>query len=456
MDAPVRLDALGPHGAYATHRTQTVTCVSGTPVAEMGLVPALFVSRTMKALRQATPMPRERRLEAIAEAGRAFAEDTVAGLSVDDYKWAVSRVSGLPRGIVEATVEATRTTAANLRHYLDQARPTGAVIDWRDPATRRGSAVWTRRGEVFAVHAPGNTPSIHNLWLSALALGYRIAVRPSSREPFSPHRMVSALREAGFGTDQVTLLPTDHQVADSVVQGADLALAYGGDEVVRKYAAMTTLLPQGPGRSKFLLTGGADWRPYLESIVSSISGHGGTACVNTTAVFVEGDPAPVAEAIAERLAELPSLPPEHPEAVLPAQPVDRARMLEKFLMGRAEGAKPWLGGEGIADDLGDGSAVLRPAVHQVDRPDAAQVRVELPFPCVWVAPWSPAAGLAPLRDTLVLTAVTNDEDLLDRLLDEPSIANLYIGDHPTHWMAPGLPHDDFLESFLMRTKAVIW
>jgi hypothetical protein len=218
---------------------------------------------------------------------------------------------------------------------------------------------------------------------------------------------------------------------------------------------MATVLPQGPGRSKFLITKDADWTAHLDTVVSSVSAHGGTACVNTTAVFVEGDPAPLAQALAERLSVLPSLPPQDPEAVLPVQPLDRARRIERHLLTTAAGTTPWLGGDGIVDDLGDGTAVLRPAVHQVSRPDAPQTGVELPFPCVWVAPWSPEAGVGPLRDTVVLTTVTEDETLVDRLVNEPGIANVYLGDHPTHWLAPGLPHDDYLESFLMRTKACV-
>ncbi|TDV56044.1 hypothetical protein CLV71_102105 [Actinophytocola oryzae] len=54
--------------------------------------------------------------------------------------------------------------------------------------------MWTRRGEVFAVHAAGNRPAVHFGWLAALAAGRRVAVRPSRREPFTSHRLVSALR----------------------------------------------------------------------------------------------------------------------------------------------------------------------------------------------------------------------------------------------------------------------
>jgi hypothetical protein len=115
----------------------------------------------------------------------------------------------------------------------------------------------------------------------------------------------------------------------------------------------------------------------------------------------------------------------------------------------------WLGPDGVADALGDGSAALRPAVFQVDRADAPQLGIELGFPCVWVAPWSPADGVAPLRDTLALTVVGGADRLIGALVDEPSIRNVYAGDCPTCWMRPGVPHDGYLAEFLMRTKAVV-
>jgi hypothetical protein len=105
--------------------------------------------------------------------------------------------------------------------------------------------------------------------------------------------------------------------------------------------------------------------------------------------------------------------------------------------------------------LGDGCAALRPAVHLMARPDVAKLNVELPFPCVWVSPWSRADGLEPLRHSLVISAITDDADLIDDLLAEPTIANVYCGHHPTHHAAPEIPHDGFLADFLMRNKGFI-
>src|SRR5260370_60859 len=82
---------------------------------------------------------------------------------------------------------------------------------------------------------------------------------------------------------------------------------------------------------------------------------------------------------------------------------------------RTAGRVWWLGGDGIVEERGDGSAALRPAVHELDRPDAEQAGIELSFPCVWVAPWTREAGLEPLKETLVLTAISHDTELVDAL-----------------------------------------
>jgi hypothetical protein len=72
-----------------------------------------------------------------------------------------------------------------------------------------------------------------------------------------------------------------------------------------------------------------------------------------------------------------------------------------------------------------------------------------------VSPWSRSDGLEPLRHSLVINAITNDDDLIDDLLAEPTIANVYRGHHPTYYGAPEIPHDGFLPDFLMRNKGFI-
>lgn len=444
------LDALGTGGAFRTSLRHPVTGVDGSVLAELSLVPRLYITRNLLALRRATPLTALRRAEALRTAGELFLGE-VDAVTLDDHERAVSRASGVALPVVRAASGVLSRSAKAAAATVAAARPAGVVADWRDEALT--GAVWTRRGCVLAVLAPGNHPATHTVWLEALVMGYRVAVRPSNREPFTAHRLVSALRTAGFGSDHVVLLPTEHARADALVQAADLSLVYGGDDVVRRYAGRPDVYVQGPGRSKVLLADGFPER-HLETVVESVAGYGGTACVNASAVFVDGDTASVARRLADALAAIPMRAPDENDAVLPAHDIGRARALEAHLRANLAGGELLSQGS-LVHRLPGGEAVLRPAVILLNRSDAPQTSIELPFPCVWVAPWSREDGIRPLRNTLTLTAFVQDEALVSDLVDEASISNVHIGDHPTHVMAPDLPHDGFLAEFLMRAKTVL-
>jgi acyl-CoA reductase-like NAD-dependent aldehyde dehydrogenase len=451
----VAIDALGPAGEYRTRNREVITDTAGAAVAELSIVPPLFVTRTISAQRKVRPLHVDRRRAALHKTAEIFANSVITGLDFEQYIELASRVSGLPIG---ATRSGARDVAAALGTAFDavwSAKPAGTAFDWREERTRWGSAVWARRGEVFAVHASGNAPGIHGLWPQALALGYRVAIRPSRREPFTGHRLIQALRLAGFRNEDVVYLPTDYAGAEQIIRAADLAMVYGGQDVVDKYADDPTVFTNGPGRTKILITAEKDWRDHLDAIVDSIANLGGMACVNATAVLYEGNPAPLAQAIAERLSTIEPLPNSDERATLPTQPIDRARTLAEYLGTRAAGTTPVLGADQVIADLGDGYAALRPAVHLLDKPDIEKLNIELAFPCVWISPWSRSDGLEPLRHSLVLNAITSDEDLLDDLVNEPTVTNVYRGHHPTYYATPAIPHDGYLADFLMRNKGVI-
>ena len=93
--ALVQLDVLGPAGAYRARTRTDVRDVRNTAVAQLSLVPALFVSRAMSAMRRSRPMLAADRATALRAAGDLFAEAVIAGLGPDDYQRLVSKVAGL-------------------------------------------------------------------------------------------------------------------------------------------------------------------------------------------------------------------------------------------------------------------------------------------------------------------------------------------------------------------------
>jgi acyl-CoA reductase-like NAD-dependent aldehyde dehydrogenase len=451
----VALDALGPDGEYRTRKRELISDTAGIPIAEMSLVPRLFVTRSIGAQRAVRPLPPPELEERLACAAGIFVTSSIAGLTFDDYVSLTCRVSGLPMAVARAGAQVVADSLSTTFDAVRPARPVGATLDWRDLPAGIGGAVWARRGDVLAVHAPGNAPGMHGLWPQALALGYRVAVRPSRREPFTAHRLVMALREAGFRDEDALFLPTDHDTADGLVRAADLALVYGGLDVADRYADDPTVLVNGPGRTKILITAEQDWREHLDVIVDSVAGLAGMACVNATAILYEGDAEPLAHAIAERLSALITLPHTDEKAVLPTASVTTAQALAKYLAEKAADSDPVLGAYQVVADLGDGYAALRPAVHLLRRPDPHIINVELPFPCVWVSNWARDDGLALLRNSLVVNAITTDDDVVDWLLAEPTVSNVYRGPIATHHAAPHIPHDGYLADFLMRAKGFI-
>ncbi|ATE56068.1 aldehyde dehydrogenase family protein [Actinosynnema pretiosum] len=441
---PRPVDALGPRGPYRSSRREVVRDVAGEPVAELTMVPPLYLHRALDLMRatsaeSAAWSPGER-AAVLRRAADLFAGAVLGGLGPDEHHLLVARTTGVPVSVARAAASTIALVAAHAVDSAESARPLGGE-----------SVVWRRRGRLFTVTASGNHPSVHSLWLEALALGYRVAVRPSRRDPFTALRVVLALREAGWPTGDVVLLPCDHATSDDLVRGGDLAMVFGGDAVVAKHtggARRTPVLTQGPGRVKLLVTG--DWEQHLDVIAESVGGLGGVSCLNTTAVLAQQDAAGLAEALAERLSRARPLPPEHEAATLPCAPLADARALEAFVRASAAGAVRLTGP--VAHDLGDGSAALGPAVHLLDGPFAEQTALELPFPCAWVAPWSRDDGVAPLRGSLVVG--TDADDLVDDLVDEPSVRNVYDLARPTWWLPPGVPHDGYLAEFLMRSTAV--
>ncbi|MCW2691174.1 MAG: aldehyde dehydrogenase [Mycobacterium sp.] len=94
-------------------------------------------------------------------------------------------------------------------------------------------------------------------------------------------------------------------------------------------------------------------------------------------------------------------------------------------------------------------------MHLLTEPDPDTLNIELAFPCVWISPWSRSDGLNPLRHSLVINAITTDDELLDDLVNEPTVTNVYSGHHPTYEMTPEIPHGGILADFLMRNKGFV-
>ena len=96
---------------------------------------------------------------------------------------------------------------------------------------------------------------------------------------------------------------------------------------------------------------------------------------------------------------------------------------------------------------------LRPTVLRCDSPDVAASKKEYMFPFVTVVQCSQEKMLSAIGQTLVATAITNDEGLKRALLDARNIDRLNIGPIPTIKLDWLQPHEGNIVDFLFRPRA---
>ncbi|ORA08218.1 aldehyde dehydrogenase, partial [Mycobacterium arosiense ATCC BAA-1401 = DSM 45069] len=132
----VALDALGADGEYRTRRRELVNTTAGAAVAELSLVPPLYVSRTLGAQRKSAPLPFARRAAALSRAAGIFADGVIAGLDFEAYVALAARISGMPIAITRAGARGVADAAGDAVDAVRPAQPVGATLEWRGEGTR--------------------------------------------------------------------------------------------------------------------------------------------------------------------------------------------------------------------------------------------------------------------------------------------------------------------------------
>jgi len=125
----VMIDAWGPNGDYRTRNREVIKDTAGVTVAELSIVPPLFVNRTISAQRKTRPLPVTDRRAALVEAAEIFSNSTIAGLGFDTYVALASRVSGLPIAITRAGALDVATALTRAFDAVRPAQPVGTAVD---------------------------------------------------------------------------------------------------------------------------------------------------------------------------------------------------------------------------------------------------------------------------------------------------------------------------------------
>ena len=392
--------------------------------------------------------------------------DPFAGITQtpDDYVRQLSATTGMPHVLVRRNMLKVHGVLAQVDEVLG-GLTRGLDLSLLDTGIGMvaGRAIsFFPRGDSMGVVLPNNSPGVHSLWAPTTVLKIPLVLKPGSAEPWTPFRMIQAWLAAGCPPEAFSFYPSDHAGGNEILRRTGRGMVFGdvkATERWRKEGGRVEI--HGPGFSKVIL--GADalanWEQHIDTIAASVADNGGRSCVNASGVWVTGKGREIAEALATKLA-----------AITPRAADDEAAGLAPFvdpsvaervsaLIDKDLEIQP--GVEDVSASVRgtsrvarwEGSTYLLPTVLLADRAHPLANR-EYMFPFVSVVEVPEDEMPDCLGHSLVVTAITDNPELIERLVASPLVDRLNIGSLPTTRIGWDQPHEGNLFEHLYARRAI--
>jgi acyl-CoA reductase-like NAD-dependent aldehyde dehydrogenase len=428
--------------------------------------------RQAAARQELARLPFGRLIAMCAEAADIFVSDTLplgdAEQSPGDYVLQLSATTGMPHALVRRNMQRVagvmremRTVLGGLTRGLDL-----TLLDAGHGEHDGHVLSFYPRTDALGVVLPSNSPGVHSLWVPSIALKMPLVMKPGSAEPWTPYRIAQAFMKAGCPPEAFSYYPTDHAGAGEILRRTGRSMFFGDVAAVGGWEGDPRVELHGPGYSKILigddLLEGDRWMAHVDLMAASIADNGGRSCVNASGVWVNASHAErVAEAIAVKLATIVPRAADDERATL--APFADPRVAEGISAQIDAGLHTPGAREITLDRRGTprlatfgGSTYLQPTVVLCDAPDHPLANREFLFPfaaVVGVSAEAMAQMPAAMGKTLVVTALTRDRALVNRLLGSPLVDRLNVGAIPTNQISWDQPHEGNLFEHLYARRS---
>ncbi len=446
---------------------------TGAPVAEVsqanaGLVRRDLVEERQKEMQGAlSTFTAAQLFELCRKAGEMF---MVANLPLgdatqgpEDYVRSLTSTTGMPHVFVRRNMEKIRGVLAGVEGVLGgltRGLPL-SVLDSGMGETGGHPVSFVRRSNTLGVVLPNNSPGVHALWVPTLALKTALVLKPGSAEPWTPYRLVQAFIAAGAPPEAFGVYPTDHAGAGEILRRCGRGMVFGDVGSTRAWRGDPRVEVHGPGYSKVILgpDAAADWPKHLHVMVSSIMENGGRSCVNASGVWTTAYANEIAEALAQRLATVGPKADDDPDARLapftdPRVAQSISAMIDRDLEvpGAVDLTARHRGGPRLV--TWEGATYLLPTIVLCDSPEHPLANREFLFPFASVVPVALSALPEACGPTLGVTALTEDDALMARLMASPLLNRLNLAGIPTCHVSWDQPHEGNLFEHLFARRAI--
>jgi acyl-CoA reductase-like NAD-dependent aldehyde dehydrogenase len=380
----------------------------------------------------------------------------------EDYVRQVSATTGLPFALVRRNMLKIQGVLAEMEHVLNGlTRGLDLSILDRGYGESSGQAVsFFPRASSLGVVLPNNSPGVHTLWMPAVALKIPLVLKPGSSEPWSPYRIIQALVRAGAPREAFSFYPADHAGAGEILRSTGRGMIFGDAGTTASWRDDPRIEVHGPGYSKILIGDDCvdDWEKYLDVMVASIAENGGRSCINASGVWASRHTEEIAEALSERLSQIVPRDAEDEHALLaPFTDAGVAARISDSIdealrqPGAIDVSNIRRKGERLVTR--QGCAYLLPTVVLCDSATHALANREFLFPFCSVVKARQEEIPEALGPSLVLTAITSDAELIQRLVASSNVDRLNLGPVPTSRLSWDQPHEGNLFEHLYARRA---
>ena len=303
---------------------------SGEPIATVSRANGGLIQRDARQAARAREVLRAISIdELMAMAGRAgelYANATLpmgdGTQSPDEFVRAQSASTGLPERMCRANMKKNLFVLSEMPRILESLTR-GLSLDVLSAGygEERGVPIsYQLQSPVVGLVLPSNSPGVHTLWLPIVPLQVGLMLKPGPQEPWTPYRMTEAFYQAGVPREAIALYPGGADVGAAVLDSVDRTMIFGGQATVDRYRGNPKVQAHGPGFSKIVF--GDDevdhWEQYLDLMIDSVFLNSGRGCINCSGIWASRHTREIADAVAQRLAAVTPLPPDHPDASLAA------------------------------------------------------------------------------------------------------------------------------------------
>lgn len=415
-------------------------------------------------------IPFEQLLDICRRAADHFLNDTLplgdTQQTPDDYVQQLSATTGMPHALVRRNMTKIAGVLTEMRTVL-RGLTRGLDLSLLDAGhgEHAGHALsFYPRTNALGVVLPSNSPGVHSLWVPSIALKMPLVLKPGSSEPWSPFRIAQAFMKAGCPPEAFCYYPADHAGAGEILRRTGRSMFFGDVSAVGSWEGDPRVEIHGPGYSKVLF--GDDqlqnWDRHIDLIAGSIADNGGRSCVNASGVWVKAEYAEqVAMALAKKLVQIVPRPSNDEQATLApfADPKVAERISQQIDIGLdTPGAREITaelrGGPRLVEF--EGCTYLLPTVVLCESSEHPLANREFLFPfasVVKVTAEEMQRMPNPLGKTLVVTALTENRQLVDRLLASPNVDRLNVGPIPTNVISWDQPHEGNLFEHLYARRS---